>query len=329
MANEDKMMMADKSADPPKRRLARRRIIIIVVVVMVVLAIALGVGLGVGLTVGRPTPQSDSSEETSSATPIPSSDSQVPATVWKPTSGLTWQYDLQGAVSNPSRNNIDVWDIDLFENSADTISSFQSQGAKVVCYFSAGSYEDWRSDKGQFEPSDLGSPLEGWPGERWLNLNSDNVRKIMEARLDIAVEKKCDGVDPDNVDGYNNDNGLGLTQQDSVNYMAFLSKAAHDRGLAIGLKNAGDIIPDVLDTVQFSVNEQCQQYNECDVFRPFTDANKPVFHVEYPKGDDTNNNDSVPSSEFNSICGDSSSSGFSTILKNMDLDVWIQECPSS
>jgi hypothetical protein len=143
------------------------------------------------------------------------------------------------------------------------------------------------------------------------------------------VSKGCDAIDPDNVDGYNNDNGLGLTEQDSVNYIAFLAQAAHARNLAIGLKNAGDIIPDVLDVVQFSVNEQCLQYNECDTFRPFIDQGKPVFHVEYPKGDDTNTNTSIAASKFNSICDDSTSKGFSTIVKNMDLDIWIEECPSS
>jgi len=129
-------------------------------------------------------------------------------------------------------------------------------------------------------------------------------------------DKKCDGVDPDNIDGFDNDNGLDLTAQDSVNYIAFLAKAAHNRNLSIGLKNAGSIIPDVLDVVQFSVNEQCLQYDECDTFRAFIDQDKPVFHVEYPKGDDTNNNLSVSTSRFDDICDASSAQGFSTIIKN-------------
>lgn len=296
-----------------------------------VLAIALAVGLGVGLTVGRPTGSSnddDSSPATSSATPnAGSNDSNVPAAVWKPTSGLSWQLYLKGTIDGTNNNGIDVWDIDMFDNEASTIKALQDQGSKVVCYFSAGSYEDWRPDKDDFQPSDLGGDLDGWPGEKWLNINSENVHKIMEARLDIAKQKGCDAVDPDNVDGFNNDeNGLGLTAQDSVDYMAFLAAAAHDRNLAIGLKNAGAIIPDVLNQMQFSVNEQCLQYDECDVFRPFIEQDKPVFHVEYPKGDDTNNNDSVSSSKFTDICDSSSAQGFSTIIKNMDLDRWIEEC---
>ena len=49
-----------------------------------------------------------------------------------------------------------------------------------------------------------------------MNLKSDNVRKIMQARLDVAKEKGCDGVDPDNVDGYDNENGLDLTVNRSI-----------------------------------------------------------------------------------------------------------------
>jgi hypothetical protein len=330
MSADDKAMLAPQPGQQKNRRRVRRRFIVIGAIGMVAV-IALAVGLGVGLTVGRPTGGSsdDSSAPSSSATPISGNATNVPASVWKPKSGVSWQLYLQGAVPNTSNEGIDVWDIDLYDNSASTIKALQDQGSKVVCYFSAGSYEDWRSDKDDFQPSDLGNDLEGWPGEKWLNINSPNVHKIMEARMDIAVSKGCNAIDPDNVDGYNNDNGLGLTEQDSVNYISFLAQAAHDRNLAIGLKNAGDIIPDVLDVVQFSVNEQCLQYQECDTFRPFIDQDKPVFHVEYPKGDSTNNNLSVATSRFDSICDDSTSKGFSTIIKNMDLDIWIEECPSS
>lgn len=72
----------------------------------------------------------------------------------------------------------------------------------MLCYFSAGSYENWRPDAAQFTQSDLGLDLDGWAGEKWLNTNSENVRRIMKDRIDLAKEKGCDGVDPDNVDGY-------------------------------------------------------------------------------------------------------------------------------
>ncbi|PWN32697.1 family 114 glycoside hydrolase, partial [Meira miltonrushii] len=148
-----------------------------------------------------------------------------------------------------------------------------------ICYFSAGSYEDWRPDAKKFHKKDLGAPLEGWQGESWLNVRSANVHNIMKARLDLAVKKGCNAVDPDNVDGYNNNNGLNLTKKDAINYVNFLAKEAHKRKLAIGLKNAGEIVAKMVDVMDFSVNEQCEQYNECKTFSPFIKKNKPVFHV--------------------------------------------------
>lgn len=246
--------------------------------------------------------------------------------VWQPRVGATWNYQIDGPLPANHTGTYDVWDIDLFENDINTIASLQKEGSQVICYFSAGSYEEWRPDASDFSQTDMGKNLSGWPGESWLNVSSPNVRKIMAARLDMAVEKSCDGVDPDNMDGYNNDNGLNLTQQDAIDYMNFLAHAAHQRGLSIGLKNAGEIVPHVVDAVQWSVNEACAVYDECATFDPFVQMSKPVFHVEYPKGADVNNNHAVSTSKKKSICDAPGSTHFSTIIKNSNLDGWIEVC---
>lgn len=145
----------------------------------------------------------------------------------------------------------------------------------------------------------------------------------MLTRLDMAVNQSCDAVDPDNVDGYSNDNGLGLTQDDSIDYMRWLAAEAHGRGLGIGLKNAGEIIDQVLDSVQFAVNEQCVQYQECDTWQVFIDNGKPVFNIEYPKDAPT-----VSQVEKNGVCdgSDIHAEGFFTIIKKMELDDWVESC---
>lgn len=246
---------------------------------------------------------------------------------WKPKAGLTWNLLLLNPLTSGQTNGTQVLDIDLFDNSQKTVKSLQQNNAKVICYFSAGSYEKWRSDAKKFnKKTDLGAPLDGWEGEWWLNTKSTNVRKIMKARLDLAKQKGCDAVDPDNVDGYNNENDLNLTKKDAINYLNFLAKEAHKRKLAIGLKNAGEIIPKLVDVMDFSVNEQCEQYNECKTFNPFIKKNKPVFHVEYPKGDDTNTDQDIPETKKQQICNDPTIKGFSTIIKNMNLDSWTQTC---
>ena len=148
----------------------------------------------------------------------------------------------------------------------------------------------------------------------------------MLARLDLAVTKRCNGVDPDNMDGYDNGNGLGLTQADAVAYIRFFAEAAHGRNLSMGLKNAGDVVPEVVDKMEWSVQEQCIQYGDCESYRPFIDQGKPVFHVEYSKGADVNNNASITPDQKTSICTDMVVNGFSTIIKNINLDQWIESC---
>lgn len=187
--------------------------------------------------------------------------------------------------------------------------------------------EGWRSDANKFQAADIGQPMGDWPNENWINTKSINVRKIMAARLDLAKSKGCNGVDPDNMDAYAHDTGFMLQQSDAVNYVTFLANQASQRGLAISLKNAGEIIPRVLNVVQYSVEEACNAYSECDIYKPFTDAGKAVFHVEYPKGYGTVNTATVSSSAAAAICTCKSPLKLSPIIKNNNLDSWQQGCP--
>ncbi|EME49291.1 glycoside hydrolase family 114 protein [Dothistroma septosporum NZE10] len=245
------------------------------------------------------------------------------ADYWKPEAGLRWQIVLSGDLIGPYPASIKAIDGDLYSNNESTWSDLKASGIKTICYFSAGSYEDWRPDAHEFNnQTDLGSPIKGWNGEWWLNTKSDNVRRIMGERMDLARQKGCDAVDPDNVDAYDNENGLGLTEDDAVDYVRFLAAEAHKRNLAVGLKNAGSIVDRVLDVVDFQVNEQCEEFDECDQFRPFIDANKPVFGIEYTKKDD-----STPSrKDVEKICTTAAAEGFSTVIKHMSLNDWVVAC---
>lgn len=186
---------------------------------------------------------------------------------------------LQGRINQ--RYPVDMYDIDLFDTPTKTIQTLQATGAHVICYFSAGSYENWRADAKKFVKTDLGKNLSGWPGERWLDIRSSNVRKIMKARMDLAVSKGCDGVDPDNVDGYTNKTGLPLTATHQLSYNRFLATEAHRRNLSIGLKNDLNQIKTLVKVFDFSINEQCHLYNECQLLNPFVATGKPVFNLEY------------------------------------------------
>ncbi|KAJ5965944.1 hypothetical protein N7481_012658 [Penicillium waksmanii] len=294
--------------------------------IIVAIGVGLGVGLGIGLNHGSDDGNDEGSGSGSGSGSGGNDTSSGNTTVkWQPAVGVKWQIELLYPLNN-TKIDADVYDIDLFDNPKSTISSLQAMNRKVICYFSAGTYENWRSDADDFTSSDKGSNLDDWPGERWLDTNSKNVRKIMQTRLDLAKDKGCDGVDPDNIDAYDNSNGLKLTQDDAIDFVNWLAGQAHSRGLSVGLKNGGAIIGSVIKNMQWSVNEQCAQYTECDTYAAFTDAKKPVFHIEYPKGDDTNNDDEVTTKQKSSSCDADSASDFSTVIKNMDLDNWVEYC---
>jgi hypothetical protein len=232
---------------------------------------------------------------------------------YKPSTQTTWQWQLSGTVN--TSYTVDLYDIDLFDSSTTLIETLHTQGKKVICYFSAGSYEEWRSDSGSFPTEVLGKELDGWAGERWLDIRSPALKLIMQARLDLAQTKGCDGVEPDNVDGYTNETGFLLTEDVQLTYNRFLASEAHNRGLSIGLKNDLNQIETLEPYFDFAVNEQCHEYNECAMMQPFIDADKPVFNAEYAQRyvDNTNH-------VREQLCQESQDMKFQTLILPLLLD---------
>jgi hypothetical protein len=232
---------------------------------------------------------------------------------WQPVVTDTWQWQLTGTIN--TSYNVAVYDVDLFEAPVETIQSLQASGRKVLCYFSGGSAENWRSDYSRFLPADIGRQLDGWPGERWVDTRSDNVREIMRARLDLAVNKGCDGVEPDNVEAYHSNSGFPLTAATQLDFNRFLAQEAHNRNLAIALKNTGDLIEELGPDFDLAVNEECHQYNECDVYDEFIASGKPVFNAEY-----ANVYLGSTSSARDALCVDALAQSMRTLVLPLDLD---------
>lgn len=246
--------------------------------------------------------------EDSSRTAPPVTD----VTVYEPPVSVSWQWQLLGTVN--TSYPVEIYDIDLFDSSVGLIQQLQADGKKLVCYFSAGSYEEWRSDAALFPNNVLGNPLDGWPGERWLDVRSADVRSIMSSRLDLAVQKGCDGVEPDNMDAYRNTSGFSLVADDQLAYNRFIANEAHTRGLSVGLKNDLDQVAELVDYFDFAVNEQCFEFAECDLLAPFINQAKPVLNAEY-KPEYVSD-----SASRQALCADSVNRQFSTLVLPLDLD---------
>ncbi|KAI0414639.1 glycoside hydrolase superfamily [Xylaria grammica] len=299
-----------------QRLLARKKIIIFTMVGVV--ALGLGLGLGIGLSQAACT----GAKPTSTSTPSPSPSSK--ASIIQPSVGATWDYPLGFSLTTSNANSSTIfYPVDLENTSANTITALKNAGHTVICYFSAGSVEDYREDAGDFPSEAIGNTLDGWPDEKWLDIRNAKVREVIATRIASAASKGCVGVDPDNIDGYTNKPGFDLTEDDTVDYVRYMAETAHSAGLAYGLKNGGAIVDRVVDVAQWAINEECAEYNECADWAPFIEAGKPVFHVEYTDDDDAT---TVSPSKLSKACAADGQSGFSSVVKHYSLDNWIVYC---
>jgi len=233
--------------------------------------------------------------------------------VWRPAPGTTWQWQLSGPLDTTLP--VAMYDVDLFDAPAAALDVLRRRGVKIVCYFSAGSYEPERADATALPRGVLGAPLEGWPTERWLDIRAEPVRALARTRLDHAVARGCDGVEPDNVDGFANESGFPLTAADQLAFNRFLAAEAHVRGLSIGLKNDLDQAADLVADFDWALVEECERYDECDALAPFVKANKAVFHVEY--------GDQIVADR---VCPVAIARRFETLIKRTELGAWRIAC---
>jgi hypothetical protein len=230
----------------------------------------------------------------------------------RPVAGQTWQWQLSGRLDLSVRAS--TYDVDAFETTAAQVRALHRRGRKVICYVNVGAYENWRPDHGKFPRSVLGAPLDGWAGERWLDIRRwDVLQPIMASRFRTCRNKGFDGVEPDNVDGYANRSGFPLTAVDQLRFNRRIAALAHSVGLGVGLKNDVEQARQLVRHFDFAVNEECAAYRECGALRVFIRARKPVFHVEYQGSP-------------RQFCRTTRAYGFTSMRKSLALGPWRQTC---
>lgn len=238
------------------------------------------------------------------------------AEVWSPAPGTSFEWILQGYDGTiPAAEAVDV---DLFETSKARVQALKAAGKKAICYVSVGSWENWRPDKDQFPRQVIGKPLDGWPGERYLDIrNTTALGPVLLARLDLCRSKGFIAVEPDNLDGWQNDTGFPITRADQIRFLKWLASMAHQKGLSIGLKNVPELQPAVIDKYDWALTEDCFKQRWCADSGPFIAAGKAVFAVEY-----TDNN-----IDFAKFCAQAKTLSLSPLLKRRSLKAWSQNCP--
>ncbi|MFO0887321.1 MAG: endo alpha-1,4 polygalactosaminidase [Candidatus Nomurabacteria bacterium] len=134
-------------------------------------------------------------------------------------------------------------------------------------------------------------------GEYWMDIKENSWQywaPIMWARLDVAKKIGCDGVEGDQINSYGNDKTFNITEAHSLRLYREYYYQAHQRGLTAISKNGVELtdqqvteptgivyckpglcVPDGI------LNEECQQYGECDDLNPATNKGLWVGQVEY------------------------------------------------
>ena len=256
-----------------------------------------------------------------SATPsLPYAGGAAPAatTRWIPSAGETYQIQYGGKLD--LRVNADVYDLDMFDTPASVVSKLHAMGRRVMCYVDVGTWENWRPDAGKFPKSVLGDRDGHWKGERWLDVRQTSILEpIMGKRLDLCKKKGFDGVDPDNLDGYQNKTGFPITYAQQLAYDTWVADAAHARGLTANQKGDNGQVKDLVKVFDFAVVEQCYAQGWCKQFDVYTQANRLVVDVEY----------GLSTQRFtDKACPDTKRYAETALLKKLQLTAWLVTCPS-
>ena len=238
---------------------------------------------------------------------------------WIPAPGTTYQ--IQYAGNYDASVPADVYDVDMVDTPVAFVQKLHGMGRKAVCYISFGTWENWRPDAKTFPKSVLGKPDGGWKGERWLDVTQTQILEpIMTARLEQCKQKGFDGVDPDNLDGYQNNTGFKISYAQQLAYDTWIAQEAHSLGLTADEKGDNSQVADLSKVFDYAVTEQCWKQGWCKQFAAYTARNALVIDVEY----------GVPPATFTSkACPDVAMYGENAILKHLGLNAWIVTCPGA
>lgn len=237
---------------------------------------------------------------------------QLPNSVYVIPVGKTFEWRLD-SLSDNYRTNADVIDIDAFSATPELIANLKAQGKIVIAYLSVGSLENFRPDANDFPKSVIGNDYDGYPDEKWLDIRQIQLlAPIMEARLNMIKSKGFDGIEPDNMNGYQNETGFNISEENAIAYSRWLIDQAHSRELSIGQKNSEELIPSLFDEFDWILSEDAFVDDFYEELSPFISLGKAVFLVEYT--------DRISIEDFQiQVCPNANTKRYSAVLKNRDL----------
>ncbi|KAF5985624.1 endo alpha polygalactosaminidase precursor [Fusarium coicis] len=219
-----------------------------------------------------------------------------------PDTGDNWQPVLDGPFKFPKGGvnslnpDITVYGLDLWSNNKFTIKRLQRAGKHVICSFSGGTERPSDPDRKGFFKRDIGTRMDWLNGERWINVNSQRVRKTIAKRVKLASDKGCNAISPRNTNAYDEGTGFSLSEDDEINYIGFLADEAAKYQMSIGV-DIGAIALDLHDIASFFIGGTCddssggsdnsdgnswdlEDPDSCDFWQGLMDSGIPVFSTD-------------------------------------------------
>lgn len=191
-------------------------------------------------------------------------------------------------------------------------------GAYNVCYVNGfqtqpGEGQRWLREHPSAVLRDGGEPVTDpdWPDEYVLDPSSAPQRAVILGVLGPVVSRCADqGFDSVEIDNFDTFTRFdGVDRAGALELARAYARIAHDRGLAIGQKNAAESTESGRHDVgfDFAVAEECATYDECGRYR--TVYGDHVLQIEYV--------DDLPS-PFDAVCASPERAPL-TILRDRDL----------
>ncbi|MFI7578352.1 endo alpha-1,4 polygalactosaminidase [Micromonospora sp. NPDC049497] len=227
-----------------------------------------------------------------------------------------WQWQLTGPVDVTV--DADVFLLDAVGVTAEETAALRRRDRRLVCHVPVGSYADTDPDAGRFPSAVRGAAVRGVtsrdPQRRWLDVRRwDLLGPVLADRFRLCRGKGFGAVALVDADGYAQRTGFPLGFDDQLVFNRRLATLARSLDLSPGLVDDVGQIAALAPDFDFAVSRECVRLNRCAKLLPFTDAGKPVFHVEFT-GDPA------------VFCVTTLGYGFSSIRKSRELDAERQPC---
>jgi hypothetical protein len=188
---------------------------------------------------------------------------------------MSYYYDTDGGFSIDKNTNVYV--INLFQVSQNTVESLQESDIKVICSFSIGQISSTDSDYNSFTSDLLGNGV-------WLDIGNSQTLSLIKNRINQALEKSCDGVLFQDSDNYNQNTTFSTSLSEQVTYNRSLAQEAESLNLKTGIEiknyNSYELLSDLSNYFDLLVVENLVSRNFISYISAFMNSTKPVINIE-------------------------------------------------